>query len=190
MSPLGIALGVPWFDGLFGSTPAPVPYSLQYPGVDEYVSIPNSASLQVTGDQSWGIWCKLENINSTNHTLFGWRESGVAKYKLFMFKRANDDATAIYRNQFQVTISADGGTTNAKTYFTKGLTTTGWGLLVFTFTKQDIDILFNEYSLFVFCLFFYNFYFAWSRYSKNQKLINKFKTDNELQNVISDWKKD
>lgn len=63
-------------------------------------------------------------------------------------------------------------------------------ILVFTFTKQDIDILFNEYSLFVFCLFFYNFYFAWSRYSKNQKLINKFKTDNELQNVISDWKKD
>ncbi len=63
-------------------------------------------------------------------------------------------------------------------------------ILVFTVTRQDLEILFNVYSLYVFCLFFFNFYFAWSRYSKNQKLINQYKSENELQNEISNWKKD
>lgn len=149
MSPLGIALGVPWFDGIFGGTPTPIPYSLPFDGINDFISVPNSASLQLTGAQSWGIWCKLEDITAFQ-SIIGWRGTSSSRWKMLIGKRASNDATVIYRNQFYYAITNDGGVTasgNSKLYISKGLTTTGWCLFGGSYATNSLKLYFNGQEL-------------------------------------------
>lgn len=131
------------------STPTPVAYSLQYPGTDEYVSIPNSASLQVTGAQTWAMWCKLEDLASFQ-VFLGWRNTATDRVKIQIAKRPSNDGTVAYRNQFQFGISQNGGQLgggNTKNYYSVGLTTNSWCLVGFTFTTNTFKPYFNNSEL-------------------------------------------
>jgi PGF-pre-PGF domain-containing protein len=74
----GAINGATWIDGKFNK-------ALQFDGVNDYLEIPNSASLNITGNVTISLWIKLGTQSSSDEKMIlskGWENTNTRSYNL------------------------------------------------------------------------------------------------------------